>query len=384
MIELLAGGGRPDHAFASWHSACAVIVLRLPSTATDDVIDILYDHEADSAGDALAEAAVGRMNHYLLQEKRIATAGVALLARHSPKSVGVALQLATSSKAPPSTLIALLGLMKEFEPAPYEGTQVAARELLTIASGDLVSARTLARLLLERAGLPAPFPPPLADLTPPPLSEARTAELIKGIGPRRIERVMELWPEYGERVAGKLDQKLGSDDLKKRMQAAMRQLDPGHKGRNISVWMPLDEDIEKILQTTGVAVRSALARRGILDPRVEEEVGLRLIADTEIGVRIALSRIVRPGHIPAPSSLSPGSRESEVEAVLEDEHAGWIIAGIRETELIIGEGYDNPLRARIEVFSGLVSATARDDRGLPFGYGQSALWRSLPSLGTTS
>lgn len=384
MIELLIAGGRIDDGFAAWEAACAVVTFRLPSSGPQDNVSIPYDHDVEDPSGALAESIVARMNHYLLHERRLAAAGVALLARHSPTSIAAGLRLAAMNGAPSSTLIALLHLVSTYESQPYEATQAAAPELQSIARGDLVSARVLARRLLERAGLTIPLPPPLAGPVVPLPSEERTAMLIKAIGALRIEQVDRFWPEFGQRVVAILDKRLKSEELKERMQRAIRQIDPSRKGRHIAVWLPVDEEIEHVLQTTGAAVRVAMAQRGILDPHVEDQVGMALLGDVEIGVRLALSRIVRPHYIPVPSSLTPGYSACDVITVLDGVHAGWVVAGSRETELTIGDGYNKPVEGRIEVYSGVVLGGPIDSEGLPFGHGKSIVWRLRPPIGVTA
>lgn len=374
LIELLTAGGLVAEAFDSWGEACRVVVSRLPPTGPVDDIDIEYDHEQTDVLSSLACAAAARLNHALIDERRVAMAGVALLVSLGGPSFGAAIRL-VAEQGPPSALVTLLHIVLSYEPEPFEATVVAQDSLRDVAQGELVSARMLARKILQRAGIDITTAPPAALSVAPSLDEDRVEVVIGGIGRARIGPVQKVWPEFGRLAAERVELAMNSPELRDRMESAYDRLRLQRKGRKHMLWMPIDEEIERVLQQTGAAVRSALATEGVIDPEVEDSVGRLLLADLDLGIRLALSRTARPDHRVRPTQAIPGT-EPGYQLVSGGDFGGWVVLAHHETELVVGEKYDKPIEARPEVWSALEFAEGELDlKGqLPVGYGRPGVW----------
>jgi hypothetical protein len=381
MIELLAANGHAEDAFAAWDAACRVINYRLPPTGPYDEIENVYDDKCNSPADMLASTIVARINSRSIHDKRLALAATALVVHHDPSAFSAALRQAITNNAPSSTLVSLLHLMELFEQEPYVITKSTIQELYQTAACDLVSARVLARRLLERAGFNCVLPPPIPMPITTTISDDRITEIIEGIGKNRIQPIDTLWQGFSRYVAGRVEILLKSETLKEQMQHALRNVNRNRIGRHLDAWYPMDEEIERVLQTTGASVRSALAQEGVIDPDVETEVGMQLLSNLSVGVRLSYSRYVRPTYIPLPSALISGTVVSDIHIVPEGEFAGWIILAHHESELKIGSGYDKPVEGKTEVFSGIVFTNVWYERdGIPLGYGYSPVWFQNPPL----
>ena len=99
-----------------------------------------------------------RVNSAAHQEKRAAALAVFLGIRYDATAFSVALKFALSHNVPVSTLTIVLQLVELYEQSPYEVTSGAIAELQAAASMPYVTARVLARSLLERAGLVVAMP----------------------------------------------------------------------------------------------------------------------------------------------------------------------------------------------------------------------------------
>ena len=160
------------------------------------------------------------------------------------------------------------------------------------------------------------------------------------------------------------------------MERTIRRFGPRREGRRLALWTPVDEQIERCLQTTGAAVRAALAKRGILDPDVERVLGRSFLGKAELGIRISLSRTIRPACLQLPSTLGEGTTVSEPITVERGQLADWVVLAHQETQLQIGDGYDHPVTAKHVLHAGVVFSEWKDDGGLPLGYPYPKIWQS--------
>jgi hypothetical protein len=143
----------------------------------------------------------------------------------------------------------------------------------------------------------------------------------------------------------------------------------------LALWTPIDEQIERCLQTTGAGVRSALAKRGVLEPEVEGVLGRSFLGKADLGIRISLSRTVRPGCLPSPRSLGAGTTVSAPITIQLGQHAGWVVLAHQETQLEIGDGYDKPVMAKHVSHAGVIFGDWKHDGGLPLGYPYPKIWQ---------
>ena len=375
LVQLLVAGDRIDEAFSTWHEACGVIGSRLPPTGPADGIDIEYDASSDDASMMVAAVVITRMNHLFVHEKRAATAAAAILVRYGWQAFSSAFAFAVANRVPPWTLITLLQVLFEFEVDPYEATRAAAKTIGSLAVGELVSGRVLARALLRRAGLPVPAAPLRGLPISPNLSSERASELTRLMGRRRIERINRAWPEFGRHAVEQMDVALRSEGLERQMRGALDRFRLGRKGRIMPLWYPLEEEVERVFQTTGSSARFALAREGIVGTQVEDEIGVLLLGDVGTLVRLALSRCVRPAY--AETLRSCADRVQICEPVIVDsgEFIGWVVAEFSESESKVTTR--DSVEMRVVASSGVVfQASTSNDDNLPFAHGDPQTWTS--------
>lgn len=375
LIELLVAGGRIDEAYGAWNEACRVIRYRLPATGPTDTIKVEYDETSADSLAALGYAIVARLNHCLIDERRAASAALALFASVAGPTFASTINFA-AEHAQVSVLLAVLHAAYVYEPEPYDATRRCERALWSIAFGEYASARVLARRLLARAGLDVTIAPPRALTAAPPLDAERIERLSYYIGKGRIELVEAVWPDFGRAVAERLEVAIKGAELRDRMSSAFRHIRKHRKGSNVRLWLPNNEEMIRVLQTTAAAIPPVLFYDGVVDPGIEEEVGMILLEDLDLGVRSSLSRIVRPEHHPIPTQLPTIVVERGTRLIPNGDVAGWIVLAHHEQELVIGEGYDKPVEGRRQTWSGLQFAdpTAGLEGRLPLGYGEPGVW----------
>jgi hypothetical protein len=143
----------------------------------------------------LWSAMIMRVNSSGHQEKRAGALAVFLGIRYDAKAFSEALKFAISHDVPVSTLTVVLQLVEQYEQCPYEVTSGAIAELHSVASMPFVTARVLARSLLERAGvvvaMPASSEPGVALI-----SEEQATEIELGVGRARLPKAIEIWPDF--------------------------------------------------------------------------------------------------------------------------------------------------------------------------------------------
>ncbi len=374
LIELLAGMGRSNDAFAAWGAAFGAISYRLPSVGQRDSIRIVYDEECENSTEMLWSAMIMRMNSAPHQEKRAAALAVFLGIRYDATAFSAALKFALSHDVLVSTLTLVLQLVELYEQAPYEVTSGAIAELQAAASMPFVTARVLARSLLDRAGVVVAMPPssePGVAL----ISEEQAAEIEAGVGRARLSKATEIWPDFVGLFGTCFEAARASDEMKAQMERTVRRLGPRREGRRLALWTPADEQIERCLQTTGSGVRAALAKHGVLDPDVEGVLGRSFLGKVDLGIRISLSRTVRPTYLQSPSTAGDGTTVSPPITVDRGQFAGWIVLAQRETQLQIGDGYNHPVTVKRVLHAGVVFREWKDDGGLPLGYPYAKMWQ---------
>jgi hypothetical protein len=374
LIELLAGMGRSNDAFAAWNAACEAITYRLPSVGQRDSIRIVYDEECENGTEMLWSAMIMRLNSSAYQEKRAASLAVFLGIRYDATAFSVALKFAISRDVPISTLTIVLQLVELYEQAPYEVTSGAIAELQSVASMPFVTARVLARSLLERVGVVVAMP---ASSEPgvPLISEEQATEIELGVGQERLSKAIEIWPDFVPLFGTCFEAARASDEAKAQMERTMRRFGPRREGRRLALWTPVNEQIERCLQSTGAGVRAALAKHGVLNPEIEGVFGRSLMGQADLGIRISLSRTVRPIYLQSPSTAVDGTTVSPPIAGDGGQFLDWVVLAQRETQLQVGDGYDHPVTAKRVLHAGIVFREWKDDGGLPLGYPYPKMWQ---------
>lgn len=377
LVELLAAEERLDDAFSCWRQACDLIGLRLPRTGPKDEINVAYDSKSDDATSMLAAVIAARINHVFVHEKRFATTAAALLARYQPLVFSTGFSFAFANQVPPWTLVTLLQILFKFESSPYRATRALESTLRSVVAGELVSGRALARALLKRAELDVPTAPPNDPPACPAILKERASDIAEMMGTQRLKRVNRLWPEFESRAVELMAAVYQSDDLRYRMRRTLDRFRLSRKGRRLQLWYPVNEEIERVLQITGTAVGGALARQGVIDPSVEDKIGVLLLRDIETIVRLVLSRVVRPTYAKQLSSKPLGLHFDQPMLLESGSGQDWILVGFHETDSKVS-GL-SAIDSRIETYSGVVfGGGAFDGDSLPFGHGDSRLWSMEP------
>jgi hypothetical protein len=254
-------------------------------------------------------------------------------------------------------------------------TSGAIAELQAAASMPYVTARVLARSLLERAGVVVAMPtssePGVALI-----SEEQATEIELGVGRARLSKAIEIWPDFVPLFGTCFEAARASDEAKAQMERTIRRFGAKREGRRLALWTPVDEQIERCLQTTGAGVRAVMAKLGILDPDVEAVLGRSFLGKAELGIRISLSRTIRPVCLQSPSTLGEGTSTSPPITVERGQFSGWVFLAHQETQLQIGDGYDHPVTAKHVLHAGVVFREWKDDGGLPLGYPYPKMWQS--------
>lgn len=207
------------------------------------------------------------------------------------------------------------------------------------------------------------------------ISEEQATEIESEIGRARFSKAIEIWPDFVPLFGTCFEAARASDEMKAQMQRTMRRLVVKREGRRLAVWTPVEEQIERCLQTTGAGVRAALAKQGVLDPDVEAILGRSFLGKTDVGIRISLSRTLRPGSLPLPSTLAEGTSVSSPITVQGGQGTGWVLLAHQETQVQIGDGYDHPVTAKRVLHAGVVFREWKDDGGLPLGYPYPKMWQ---------
>ena len=102
-------------------------------------------------------------------------------------------------------------------------TSGAVAELQSVASMPFVSARVLARSLLERTGVVVTMPPssePGIAL----LSEEQANEIESGVGRARLSKASEIWPDFVPIFGTCFEAARASDELKAQMERTMQAI----------------------------------------------------------------------------------------------------------------------------------------------------------------
>jgi hypothetical protein len=374
-IELLATNGLVDEAFATWTGAYEAVMFRLPATGPYDEVSTPYEPDCESLAAMLTAALIARINRFEVHEKRLAAAAFHLIARSDPGVIEAGVRLALK-RAPLSTATVVLQVLREAN-VPSTTIGLLLDELTATASTEFVASRFLARELLTRHGAPAPVPPATVITSPTPSPE-RAQDLISLVGEGRIRRVQKLWNDYDSDVAALLDSAMTSDRFGRRMQHALQELHADRKGRRWNVWLPLAEEEEIALQTAGAAIRTAVAKRGQLSPEIDDRVGGLLLNDLSSMTRMVMSRQVRPNYLLAPRAHVDGDSTAQPFRVPDGPYRNWVLLAHREEEVIVGDGYDNPVLERVELNSGLMLGPW-DGTGLPYGYPHPSVWEASAS-----
>jgi hypothetical protein len=383
LIELLVAGDKYNDAFDAWSSACQVITWRLPPTGPADEIDIEYQATWEGNDNWLASLILARLNHSLLHDKRLAVAAVALLACYRPEALAAALGFTVAHDLPAISLVTVLHVLYCYEPQPYAASDLARDTLHIIAQGELVSARVLARRLLIRLGEVVRYPPASALPSVSIVSGERMAFIKRGIGSARIRSLEDIWPHYGRAVAGLIDTSISSDLLRRRTDNFVDCTDYRHRRSRSydTLWSPILEEVERVLQTTGTAVRSVLAKSGTIDPENETRFGIALLGNTELSIRWSLSRVIRPSYIPNANFYKLGTTSEQLITCAAGEFEGWVVLGWREDISLFGKAFNNPVVGQRQVYAGIefTNYIHEEDGAVPFRKAEAAVW-SAPSI----
>ncbi len=248
------------------------IESRLPTVGDVDIIEVDYETTTIAPEAALCCALLARLNHAIIPERRAALVGLARLIRRPGVACADAVAMA-AAHAPASVLTALLTLIEEYEPAPYNTTVASVHALTSVASGARVVARVLARSILERIGIEVPLPQSATMPLGSSMPDQRVRQLAGYFG-RGDDSILLMQSGTGSRSwpPKVLRSAIASDDLKNGTQRLRRRMNGNRVGRRPELWWPMDEEQEEILQRVGASARAHSAAAGDIDPTVEQRV----------------------------------------------------------------------------------------------------------------
>ncbi|MBQ1076801.1 ATP-binding protein [Micromonospora sp. C31] len=333
FITMLAYAGNTTDAFDAWHQAYSVISFRMPPTGNDDLSLQLYKSPPFDTETTIAYALAARLNHVLVPERRAAMAGITLFASN-PQALGRAVATA-AEQAPTSVLIALLQIIELIDTPPYIMTGIARSALSFAATSKFLAVNTLARQLLQRAGLQTPPDSVIETIPAPPIEENHlTEQLLERYEPARLEIIERTWPQAARRIAERLHLALSTPGNKKRQSEALRNIGQTRTPAEDLFWLPFDEYAEEALQAAASEARLDLARQRQLNPNLVQEMLPGLLGSLDLGARLGLSRIPRPRRLRPPHALPETLTTVNPTELTEGPYSGWIIAGHYEHEIV--------------------------------------------------
>ncbi|MHC4543181.1 MAG: ATP-binding protein [Planctomycetota bacterium] len=154
LVELFAGLHKEEIARNSWQSAYEVIQKRLfwSYAGTEPFVKYtLGSYQSLSLDQALVALLCARISHPELKRKLAAISGVASILSVNPECVIPAYQMLFAADTSFSSIVTLLQLLLESEPAPYPVTSQLRNKLELMSKCDSFALREVSKVILERA-----------------------------------------------------------------------------------------------------------------------------------------------------------------------------------------------------------------------------------------
>jgi hypothetical protein len=152
LLELLTASGRSDDAYACWEEARRVIAHRLPPIGPTDATVVPYDSTADDVLASTAACLVARLHDEAGREAALDGVRI-LMGQYNDEALQVVAHMIAIAHqhVSPHLVDDLLGVIEEFDVAPFKVTQKAAEPLSAVAAGNVDPIADRAQRLLDRA-----------------------------------------------------------------------------------------------------------------------------------------------------------------------------------------------------------------------------------------
>lgn len=339
--------GRHDDvalAAAMWDEARESMLIRLPGHETAQGPFLPFEPTSVpiwTLDDASLFLILARISHPELRRKTAALCAAAWIVQRAPAKCAIAFREILKVTLCFTHELWVLHLLEQFEPAPFVISQALVSELNTCVASGRYATEQLALMLLNRARLPVTgLPrraPPILSVTPSPKKLAAMMSLdVRNVVPQ----IAQLWPDFPEIVASRLETVMRSNDLheeriKDRWKVRRSLLRRSYPLAELHGWE--NELFADCINEIVVGLDAHLWSKGEWDDRVRMEVLSLLLPSAEIPARHFWTRRVRPSW-PLPSTLSGGIQA--VQIVPDGELAGWKRVAYFETYLATESSFD--------------------------------------------
>ncbi|WP_037624146.1 AAA family ATPase [Streptomyces aureus] len=321
-----------DMAFALWDEAATVIESRAPRVhdsddpqhpyrAPDNDIGIPVPGDLDLA---FTTAALAALAHADREGKRRAMVATRYLIALRPEATAPAVALALEQLSDPASLMWLLCLLQELQPAAQPIVDHCQHALEALARGPLLTVRALARrLLTDAAGVPmGPSEP--AALNPPSRlwisaaqEDSQKDRFVKGmvaeVARARLNEAEQLQPGLIPAVLAKVRYEFDTERTIQRNKAQLRANRSADEDELPNAYLALEEAIEEAIQTVAASSRAYRLSQGLgaSDPALwEDQLATVLTDDPRIPLAFEEARWPRPNLQPPPGSYDPSSQDT--------------------------------------------------------------------------
>lgn len=380
LIEFCVALGEPELAFRVWNEAFQVIQHRLPSHETTTGLFLPYIPEENSTysvDEGLILLLLARATHPELERKITALSGLATLCELIPDSITVPFQKFLYRDTPITSILSVLQVLFQSEPAPYSLSIVLQDEFQQLTRCEIFGIRVLAKILLQRIGVEGDATYRRSEFTATPVTSNKQEAVISLDWGDRVEQLTEIWTEFPILIAARFDQIWQSSELYREIAESRYRASNSLSQRNIphtQILMWEQELFEVTFHEVLNNIDIQLWNEGEWSSQTIQEIAKQTIPCIKPQVSRWNSRVIRP------SLLLPSVQKSLLSSVDsisdEDSHNGWYRCGYYERQLVFGnEAFPN-LNCKIEVYAGIVFENKKSllrTEQIPFGRGSSEL-----------
>ncbi|WP_328663250.1 AAA family ATPase [Streptomyces sp. NBC_00328] len=319
-------------AFALWDEAVTVIENRAPRVHDSDDPQHPYrapdnDNGTPAPGDldhAFTTAALAALAHADREGKRRAMVATRYLITLRPEATAPAIAFALKQLSDPATLMWLLCLLQELQPAAQPVVDHCQHALKALAQGPLLTVRALARrLLTDAAGVPMGPSDPAALNPPSRLWSAAAQEdsqkdrFVKGmvaeVASARLNEAERLQPGLIPAVLAKVRYEFDTERTIQRNTAQRRANRSADEDELPDAYLALEETIEEAIQTVAAGSRAHRLSQGLgaSHPALwEDQLAALLTDDPRIPLAFEEARWPRPNLQPPPGPDDSSSQDT--------------------------------------------------------------------------
>jgi ATPase family associated with various cellular activities (AAA) len=374
--------------FAIRRHAASVIEERLWGTEQSSLTFARYNPtELPTAKveEAISYLIVARTSHPENWRRLSAMASIAILVQQNTAFIAWGIDQYLRNNALNTSTLSILELLWEFENSPYDVSQRLTEILGELAGADLFSMASLARKLLNRAGITTAarrqiYIPKIFGQ----ISIRRVEAALSLDSGDRLERLESIWPGVSTLFAAELDHMMQSNELNRermhrRWEAAKDKVYPERPLTQGNRWE--GELFELVLQRILMRVPDILLGIGAWGADSERQLLQFASPGTALHVARFLSRIPRP-HIALPSEMQ-GNQVDELERIDVAANEEWFLLGRYEEQILLAGLGTSEQSRQFTAYSGIISDSSPDSslREIPLGHGN---WQDMWSISSTS